>query len=99
MHVGVLELELRLSGCHSLKEKRSVVRSLIDRLRHTYGASVAEVDAQNEWQRAVIGATIVSGDRALVQRFLDEMIDFAERHGHAEITGIGSEIVTGSPRG
>lgn len=97
MHVGVLELELRLHGCRSLKEKRSVVRSLIDRLRHTFGASVAEVDGQNEWQRAVIGAAIVSGDRLLVERFLNEMIDFAEAHAGAEIVAIGTEIVSGSP--
>ncbi len=44
MHVGIVEFEFRLHGCRSLKEKRQVLRSLIDDLRHHFNASVAEVD-------------------------------------------------------
>jgi uncharacterized protein YlxP (DUF503 family) len=42
--IGVLTLELRLESSHSLKEKRHVVQSLKDRLRHKFNVSVAEID-------------------------------------------------------
>ena len=50
--IGVLTLELRLENSHSLKEKRHVVQSLKDRLRHKFNVSVAEIDYQDLWQRA-----------------------------------------------
>ena len=53
--IGVLTLELRLENSHSLKEKRHVVKSLKDRLRHKFNVSVAEIDYQDLWQRAAAG--------------------------------------------
>ncbi len=99
MHIGILTLELRLDGCRSLKEKRHVVRGLVDRLRHTFGASVAEVAHQNSHTRAQIGAALVSGDRKLAARMVEQMIDFAESNCSAEIVRIESEVLTGEPMG
>ena len=58
--IGVLTLELRLESSHSLKEKRHVVQSLKDRLRHKFNVSVAEIDHQDLWQRSTIAAVTVS---------------------------------------
>ncbi len=60
--IGVLTLEMRLNGSHSLKEKRHVVQSLKERLRHRFNVSVAEIDCQDLWQRAVLAAVTVSSD-------------------------------------
>ncbi len=60
--IGVLTLEVRLDGSHSLKEKRHVVQSVKERLRHKYNVAIAEIDCQDLWQRAVLAAVTVSSD-------------------------------------
>jgi uncharacterized protein len=62
--IGVLTLEIRVENSRSLKEKRHVVKSLKDRLRHKFNVSVAEIDYQDLWQRALVAAATVSSDRA-----------------------------------
>lgn len=68
--IGVLTLELRIEDSHSLKDKRHVVKSLKDRLRHKYNVAVAEIDGQDLWQRATLAAVTVSGDHAHAERVL-----------------------------
>ena len=68
--IGVLTLELRIESSHSLKEKRHVVQSLKDRLRHKFNVSVAEIDHQDLWQRATIAAGTVSSDRENAEKVL-----------------------------
>ncbi len=60
MVVGVLTIEIHLPECHSLKDKRRVIKSVADRLRGRHNISLAEIDAQDLWQRAVIGIAAVS---------------------------------------
>lgn len=93
MYIGVLELTLRLDGCRSLKDKRQVVRSLVDQLRHHGRAAVAEVAYQDEHELAGIGVAVVSGDRRMVEQMLADLIDFAEDHAKAEIVGIDTDIL------
>jgi hypothetical protein len=88
-----LELEFRLDGCRSLKDKRQVIRSLIDRLRHHFNVAVAETEHQDVWDRAGIAIAVVSSDRGVVQRLLDELTDYAEATTEAELVGIHSEIL------
>jgi uncharacterized protein YlxP (DUF503 family) len=61
--VGVLTLEVRLENSHSLKDKRQVVQGLKDRLRRKFNVAVAEIEGQDLWQRALVAAVTVSGDR------------------------------------
>jgi uncharacterized protein len=68
--IGVLTLELRIESSHSLKEKRHVVQSLKDRLRHKFNVSVAEIANQDLWQRATIAAVTVSSDRENAEKVL-----------------------------
>ena len=74
--IGVLTLEINVPEAHSLKEKRHVVRGLKDRLRSRFNVSVAEIDGQDSWQRAVVAAVTVSGDHdralAILQSVEDE---------------------------
>jgi uncharacterized protein YlxP (DUF503 family) len=71
--VGVLTFELRLEHSHSLKDKRQVVKSLKDRLRSRFNVAVAEIDEQEMWQRAVIAAVTVSGDRRSAEESLQRV--------------------------
>ena len=68
--IGVLTLELRIEGSHSLKEKRHVVQSLKDRLRHKFNVAVAEIANQDLWQRATVAAVTVSSDRENAEKVL-----------------------------
>ena len=73
--IGVLILELRLENAHSLKEKRHVVESLKDRLRHKFNVAVAEIDHQDLWQRAAVAAVTVSSDRVHAEKVLRSVED------------------------
>jgi uncharacterized protein YlxP (DUF503 family) len=68
--IGVLTLELRIEDAHSLKEKRHVVKSLKDRLRHKFNVSVAEIDDQDLHNSSVIAAAIVSPSRPFAEKVL-----------------------------
>jgi uncharacterized protein YlxP (DUF503 family) len=63
MTIGMIVWELEVLGCQSLKEKRSVIKSLKDRLHDRFNVSVAETAHQDRWQRAELTACVVSGDK------------------------------------
>jgi uncharacterized protein YlxP (DUF503 family) len=69
--IGVLTLELRIPDAHSLKEKRHHVLSLKERLRHKFNVSVAEIDYQDVWQRALLAVVTVSSSRQFARQVLD----------------------------
>ena len=75
--VGVLTLELRIEHAHSLKEKRHVVKSLKDRLRHKFNVSVSEIDDQDLHNSAVIAAAAVSSSRDFAEKMLRSVEDEA----------------------
>ena len=82
MFVGTVRIELHLPASASLKDKRSVVRSLKERIRQRVHASVAEVDHQDLWQRAALGVAVVSGDRRQVGELLQSVRRLVEgTHG------------------
>lgn len=70
--IGVIVWELEILGAQSLKEKRSVVKSLKDRLHDRFNLSVAETAHQDLWQRAQITAAVVSGDGKHAESVLQE---------------------------
>jgi len=75
--VGVLTLELRLENAHSLKDKRNVVQSLKNRLRHKFNVAVAEIDSQDLWQRATVAAVTVSSSHIFAEKVLRSVEDEA----------------------
>jgi uncharacterized protein YlxP (DUF503 family) len=77
MHVVALELDLHLPSCHSLKEKRGVLKSILNGAQNRFGVAAAEVAHQDKWQRAGLGFACVSGSAghaddvmAKVERFV-----------------------------
>lgn len=64
MHVAVVRFELHIPHSRSLKEKRAVVRPIVEGLRHRFSLSVAEVDHQDTWQRTAIAVAVVSESHA-----------------------------------
>jgi len=70
--VGVLTCELHFPGAHSLKEKRHYVRSAKAQLHNRVGASVAEVDHHEVWQRTRLTVACVAREHREIERLLDE---------------------------
>ena len=97
--VSVL-LTLYIPGAQSLKEKRAVVRSLVDRLRTRHHLSSAEVGLQNEVQRARIGFAAVSGDLTTARRLADAARRFVDDEliGRAEVvaTAVEETLIEGA---
>ena len=88
MHIESAQLTFHIPHAVSLKDKRQVRRSLIDRVRQRFNVSVAEVDTQDVHQTLTIGIAVVSGDAAHAQHLLDEIIRFMEEHADAELMAV-----------
>ena len=79
MPIGCLTLEIHLAESRSLKDKRQVMRSLKDRLRHRFNVSVAELDGQDTWQHAVVGVVAISADSGYLEKALQAVLEESER--------------------
>jgi hypothetical protein len=78
MHIGVCTIELRLPVNDSLKGKRSVIKSIVTRIGRQFNVSVAEVEAQNQWQRAVLGVACVSSSADYAHGQLERVVQWIE---------------------
>ncbi|MDT8282639.1 MAG: DUF503 domain-containing protein [Gammaproteobacteria bacterium] len=74
MHILFIKLDLQISHARSLKDKRSQIKSLKDRLSSRFNASIAEIDALDNWQQAVMGVCMISNDRS----YLDKQYSLVE---------------------
>jgi len=79
MFVGIVRIELHIPASASLKDKRSVVKGLKERIRSRVHAAVAEVDHLDLWQRAALGVVVVSRER----RQVDEQLQSVRSLVHA----------------
>jgi uncharacterized protein YlxP (DUF503 family) len=85
MVVGVLRLELRLPETHSLKGKRSILRSIKARVQQKFNVSIAECEEHDLWQRAILGVSQVGADQPHVDRCLREVVSFIDDLHLAEV--------------
>jgi uncharacterized protein YlxP (DUF503 family) len=76
--VGTCELDFHLPGNHSLKGKRQVSRSIVQRIRNRFNVSVAEVAELDRWQVLSLGVTCVTNDRRHADEILSKIVHFAE---------------------
>ena len=85
MLVALSAFDLRIPGCNSLKEKRSVVKSLTQGLRGKFNVAVAEVDHQDQWQRATIAVSAVAQEGYHLRKVAHEIERFVDRQPFVEI--------------
>ena len=85
MYTRSAKLTFLIQHASSLKEKRQIRRSLIDKTRQRFNASIAEVSTQDIHQTLTIGVTVVSGDAAHAQSSLDGIIRYMEEQADAEL--------------
>jgi uncharacterized protein YlxP (DUF503 family) len=91
--VGLCTIELFIGDSQSLKDKRQVLLSLKDRLRQKFNLSVAEVDEQNLWQKAVLGLACVANDGRHVNQVLDQALNLIRSHAVVEIVQSRIELL------
>ena len=89
--ISLLTIELMIPWAQSLKDKRSAVRGLKDRLRSRFNASVAEVGFQDKWQRATIVVCIVDSDRRQLESVMSRVRQLAEEAQDLQITDMHQE--------
>lgn len=80
MVIGSCTIELYLPTADSLKAKRSVLKSIIHRIRREFNVSIAEVDYQDVWHSALLGVVTVSNDAAYAHGLLTHVVDWIERN-------------------
>ena len=85
MTVGTLRIEFLVGGASSLKDKRRVVKSLKDRIRHRFNVSVAEVDFHELWKRSAIGVAAVGTDGAFVSEVLGKVLALFTRDSSIQV--------------
>lgn len=83
--VGLCTLEIYIPQSHSLKEKRQVLRSIKNKVKHKFDVVIAEVGAQDRWQHAVLGVTTLSNDQCRVNSVLDKVFSQIAASPEAEI--------------
>jgi uncharacterized protein len=94
MVIGVCKLDLRIPDNHPLKEKRHVLRKLIDRVRARFNVAIAEVGDNDLWQRAEMGFCTVGNDRRHINSSLDKIVYFIEQTNLVEMVRTEIEIIT-----
>ena len=92
MRVGICKITLRIPENQSLKQKRQVVKSVIDRVKNRFNVAIAEIDALDSHQTAVLGAVTVSNDARHVNRVLSHLVNFIEDNAPAELTDYDIEL-------
>ena len=93
MIIGVITLDIHLLSCSSLKEKRIIIKGLKDKIRHKFNVSIAEVDFQNKWQRALIGIVHVGNEYKFIEKNLNSIFHLIDINNQLEILNHSYEFI------
>lgn len=92
MVVGIGIITFRLHDCRSLKGKRKIIKSIIGQMRNKFNASVAEIGANDSYQKSEIGFSLVGNNRKLLNSKIDKIFNMVEDLGLAEIVDTEMEL-------
>jgi uncharacterized protein YlxP (DUF503 family) len=93
MFVGSASIEFLIPQSNSLKSKRQVLKTLKDRLHNKFNVSVAEVDHNDLWQRALIGVAVVANQNNFARQVLSEVLEYIHRENGIEVINYNIEIL------
>jgi uncharacterized protein YlxP (DUF503 family) len=93
MVIGICTLQLIIEGSNSLKDKRQVIKSILDRVRDRFNVSAAEVDDLDSWRRATLGFACVSKDQVFVDQVLQKALALVESNPEVEVADVQMEFV------
>jgi uncharacterized protein YlxP (DUF503 family) len=92
MSVGLLSIVIQLHAIASLKDKRKIVKSVVERLRSRFNCSAAELDAQDSKLVARLGVAVIANEGGFVNRQLDTIIAFIQQDGRFYVGRVHREI-------
>jgi len=93
MVVGTLKITFHLNDNRSLKGKRKVVRSMVDKVKARFNVSIAEVGSNDKWQKIELGISAVGNDRRHIDSSLNHVLGFLESLYLAQIVNTDMEIL------
>ena len=93
MVVGILKIDLHLHDNRSLKGKRKIVKSMVDRIKYKFNVSVAEVGSNDKWQKIELGISTIGNDRRHIDASLNNICGFVDSLYLAEIVNSKIEIL------
>lgn len=93
MRIGTCTLKLIIYESHSLKDKRRVLKSIIERIRSKFNVSIAEVDLNDNWRNAVIGFACVTNESKYANEIISKIINFVDEDSRVEIIEENIEIL------
>lgn len=95
MILGICTCEIFIFNANSLKSKRSVIKSIINKSKNRFYISIAEVGENDKWQKSVIAFSTISNDKKIVEESMEKVIDFFDSYSEIEIeiVNITREII------
>ncbi len=91
MHAAIVQFELHIPSSRSLKEKRAVVKPIVEGIRSRFSLSVAEVGYQDKWQRALIGFAVVSDSYGHAAEVVDTVERWVWSRPDVQVSGFRTE--------
>ncbi len=93
MIIGICTCEIYIFNANSLKSKRSVVKSIIEKSKNRFNISIAEVGENDKWQKSIIAFSTISNDQRIVEETIEKVINFFDSYSEIEIINIKREIL------
>ena len=93
MIIGICTCEIYIFNANSLKSKRSVVKSIIEKSKNRFNISIAEVGENDKWHKSIIAFSTISKDQRLVEETIEKVINFFDSYSEIEIININREIL------
>lgn len=93
MIIGICTCEIFIFNANSLKSKRSVVKSIIEKSKNRFNISIAEVGENDKWQKSIIAFSTISNDQKFVEETIEKVINFFDSYSEIEIIKIKREIL------
>ena len=93
MVVGIATIELTIPESNSLKDKRQVLRSMLDGIRQRFNVSAAEVDHLDVWRRATLGFAAVSNEQKFTDQVLSQVARWIESNPRVNVVDIEVEFL------
>ena len=93
MVVGTMKIILHVHDNRSLKGKRKIVRSMVDKVKHKFNVAIAEVGSNDKWQKIELGVSAVGNDRRHIDTSLNTVLSYLESLYLAEIIDSTVEII------
>ncbi|WP_277218887.1 DUF503 domain-containing protein [Peptoniphilus vaginalis] len=93
MIIGICTCEIFIFNANSLKSKRSVVKSIIEKSKNRFNISIAEVGDNDKWQKSIIAISTISNEQKIVEETIEKVINFFDSYSEIEIISIKRELL------